>query len=374
MKTEQTRWTQGHGWEPTPPGRLGAAAQLVLLFGSPSVLKEQCHLDEIKKAYPNAHLLGCSTGGEIYDTQVFDDSLVATAIQFEDTQVRGLRIKLSDRDSSFEVGKQLAHELDKKGLVHVFVLSDGLSVNGGELIAGLAKHLPAHVAITGGLAGDGDRFQETLVFWDSAPEKDVIAVLGFYGDRLRVGYAALGGWDPFGPERLITRSKGNVLYELDGKSALKLYKTYLGDMPVWLIPLSLRIPGRATPIVRTVVSFNEDEQSMTVSGGDLAEGVYARFMKANFDRLVNGAIGAAKTSYEALGSSSPDLAVLVSCAGRKWVLKQRTEEEVEGVRDVLGDRAVLTGFYGYGEISPLTPGTQCDFHNETMTITVFSEK
>ncbi len=113
---------------------------------------------------------------------------------------------------------------------------------------------------------------------------------------------------------------------------------------------------------------------MTVSGGDLAEGVYARFMKANFDRLVNGAIGAAKTSYEALGSSSPDLAVLVSCAGRKWVLKQRTEEEVEGVRDVLGDRAVLTGFYGYGEISPLTPGTQCDFHNETMTITVFSEK
>jgi hypothetical protein len=367
------QWTQSSGWELAIPGKLGAAAQLVLLFGTTSVLKEQHHLAEIKQAYPNAHLFGCSTCGEIYDTRVFDDTLVATAIQFEDTQVKGLHIKLSDGVSSFEVGEQLAKELDKTGLAHVFVLSDGLQVNGSELVAGLANHLPAHVAITGGLAGDDVRFQETLVFWDSVPQKGVVAALGFYGDRLRVGYAALGGWDPFGPERLITRSTGNVLYELDGKSALELYKIYLGERPVWLIPLSLRIPGRTTPVVRAITSINEDQQSLTVAG-DVAEGVYARFMKANFDRLVDGAIGAARTSYKALGSSSPDLAVLVSCIGRKLVLKQRIEEEVEGVRDVLGDRPVLTGFYSYGEISPFTPGTQCDFHNQTMTITTFAEK
>jgi hypothetical protein len=372
MKSEQTCWTQGHGWEPRPPGRLGEAAQLVLLFGSTSLLKEQHHLDEIKQAYPHAHLLGCSTGGEIYDTRVFDDSLVATAVQFEDTQVKGLHIKLSQGVSSFEMGEQLAKEIDKEALVHVFVLSDGLQVNGSELIAGLAKHLPAHVAITGGFVGDGVRSRETLVFWDSVPQKGVVAALGFYGDRLRVGYAAVGGWDPFGPERLITRAKGNVLYELDGKSALELYKSYLGELPVSLIPLSLRVPGRATPIVRGISSVNEDQQSLTVAG-DVFEGVYARFMRGNLDRLVDGAIRAAKTSYEAVGSSSPDLAVLVSCFARKLILKHRIEEEVEGVRDVLGDRTALTGFYSYGEISPLTLGTQCDFHNQTMTITTFSE-
>jgi hypothetical protein len=378
MKTEQTLWTQGNGWEPTAPGRLGTAAQLVLLFGSTEVLKEQQHLDEIKQAYPTAHLLGCSTSGEIYETQVFDDSLVVTAIQFEDTQIQAVRVKLSDGISSFEAGERLAKELDNAGLIHVFVLSDGLHVNGSELVAGLAAYLPSHVAITGGLSGDGARFQETLVFLDGAPEQEVIAAIGLYGDRLRVGYGSLGGWDSFGPERLITRSKGNVLYELDGKSALELYKTYLGKhaqgLPATglLFPLSLRSEDGTAPVVRTILAVSEDEQSMTFAG-DMPEGAYARFMKANFDRLVDGAIGAAKTSYEAVGSSSPDLAVLISCVGRKLVLKQRVEEEVEGVRDVLGDRTVLTGFYSYGEISPFTLGAKCELHNQTMTITTFSE-
>ncbi len=347
MQIEQMRWTQGNGWEPTAPGRLGDAAQMVLLFGSTAVLKEQRHLDEIRQAFPNAHHLGCSTSGEIYETQV--------------------------------AGERLAKELDKAGLIHVFVLSDGLHVNGSELVAGLAAHLPSHVAITGGLSGDGARFQETLVFWDSSPEQDVIAAIGLYGDRLRVGYGSLGGWDSFGPERVITRSKSNVLYELDGKSALELYKTYLGEhakgLPATglLFPLSLRTPESTTPVVRTILAVSEDEQSMTFAG-DMPEGAYARFMKANFDRLVDGATGAAKTSYEAVGSSSPDLAVLISCVGRKLVLKQRIEEEVEGVREVLGDRTALTGFYSYGEISPFTPGAKCELHNQTMTITTFSEK
>ena len=378
MQIEQMRWTQGHGWEPTAPGRLGEAAQLVLLFGSTAVLKEQRHFDEIRQAYPLAHLLGCSTSGEIYQTQVFDDSLVVTAIQFEDTKIQGARVKLSDGISSFEAGERLAKELDKAGLVHVFVLSDGLHVNGSELVAGLAAYLPSHVAITGGLSGDGARFQETLVFWDGAPEQEVIAAIGLYSDRLRVGYGSLGGWDSFGPERLITRSKGNVLYELDGKSALELYKTYLGEhakgLPATglLFPLSLRTAESTTPVVRTILAVSEDEQSMTFAG-DMPEGAYARFMKANFDRLVDGATGAAKTSYEAVGSISPDLAVLISCVGRKLVLKQRIEEEVEGVREVLGERTALAGFYSYGEISPFTPGAKCDLHNQTMTITTFSE-
>jgi hypothetical protein len=378
MKIEQTRWTAAKGWEPAPPGKLGEGAQLVLLFGSTSLLKEQKYLAEIKRAYPNALLFGCSTSGEICGTQVFDDSLVVTAVHFEHTRLQGTRIEISDVGGSFQAGERLAQSLDKEGLVHVFVLSDGLTVNGSELVAGLTQHLPAHVTVTGGLSGDGARFQETLVFRDGAPERNVIAALGLYSSRLKVGYGSLGGWDPFGPERLITRSKANVLYELDGKSALELYKTYLGEhakgLPATglLFPLSLRTKDRETSVVRTILSINEEEQSMMFAG-DVPEGAYARFMKANFDRIIDGAVGAAKTSYEAAGAAPPDLAVLVSCVGRKLILKQRTEEEVEGVRDILGDRTVLTGFYSYGEIAPFTPGAKCDLHNQTMTITTFSE-
>lgn len=385
MKIEQKRWTETHGWEPDDPASGDAAtltAQLVLIFGATSILKEQKQFQKIREAYPDAHLLGCSTAGEIHGIRVFDDSLVTTAIQFEHTQLHGAEVKLNEAGGSFQAGEQLATSLlDERedGLAHVLVLSDGLQVNGSELVRGLAKHLPNKVEITGGLAGDGARFQQTLTFFDSAPEEGKVAVLGFYGTGLKVGYGSMGGWDPFGPDRLITRSEGSVLYELDKQSALELYKKYLGeyaaDLPAsaLLFPLQLRTPEGEPGLVRTVLSIDEEEQSMTFAG-DIPEGTYARFMKANFERLVDGAIEAARNSQKVIGSSSPDLAILISCVGRKLVLKQRIEEEVEGVREILGEHTVLTGFYSYGEIAPFIPSTRCELHNQTMTITTLSEE
>ncbi len=379
MKIEQKRWTEANGWEPGPPGELGDSAQLVLLFGSTAIVKEGRFYGDMKDAYPQGLLLGCSTAGEICDTQVTDDSLVATAVHFESTQLQGAMIKLDEVGGSFKAGERLADSLDKEGLVHVFVLSQGVEINGSDLVKGLKARLPRGVPVTGGLSGDGSRFMETLVFCDGPPESGAVAVLGLYGEGLRVGYGSLGGWDPFGPDRLITRSEGNVLYELDGKSALELYKKYLGDhaegLPAkgLLFPLSVRRKEGKSWVVRTILGISEEEQSMTFAG-DVPEGDYARLMKANFDRLIDGAVGAARVSYEAIGSSSPDLAILISCVGRRMVLGQRIEEEVEGVREVLGEGTVLTGFYSYGEISPFTPGAECALHNQTMTITTFSER
>jgi hypothetical protein len=386
MRIEQRKWTAESGWTPKPAQTTLAEAQLVLVFGATVALKQPGLIEEIKKMYPAARLLGCSTAGEICGAQVSDDSVVATAVNFEFTQIRGIRVDLNEVADSFQAGKRLAQALppsvtesgQTEKLVHILVLSDGLNVNGSELVRGLTKHLPEGITVTGGLAGDGARFGETLVFWDSVPRKGAIAVLGLYGRRLKVGFGSLGGWDSFGPERLITRSKGNVLYEMDGRSALSLYKKYLGehakDLPAagLLFPLSLRTKAGETPVVRTILAIDETEQSMTFAG-DVPEGAYARLMKANFDRLIDGATGAAKTSYQAIGSVTPDLAILISCVGRKLVLKQRIEEEVEGVRDVLGNRTVLAGFYSYGEISPFIPGAKCELHNQTMTITTFSE-
>jgi hypothetical protein len=377
MQIEQTRWMPGKGWTPAPPSKLGAKAQLVLLFGSPGCLKQTAWHEDIESAYPNAHRLGCSTAGEIYGTEVTDETLVATAIAFEHTRLHGVRLKLGEAGDSFQAGEQLAKSLPHESLVHVLVISDGQNVNGSELVAGLTAHLPAEVTLTGGLAGDGDRFQETLVLWDGDPEPNQIAVLGLYGDRIRVGFGSLGGWDAFGPERLVTRSAGNILYELDGQPALALYKKYLGeharDLPAsgLLFPLSLK-NSAGESVVRTILGINEAEHSLTFAG-DLPQGRQVRLMKANFDRLIDGAIGAAQTSYEAIGKTSPELALLISCVGRKLVLKQRIEEEVEGVQDILGQETVLAGFYSYGEISPFNPSATCELHNQTMTITTLSE-
>jgi hypothetical protein len=377
MKLEQTKMSGNGEWEPEKPGLLGDSAQLVFVFGGKSVLKRESFFREVRQAYPSAHLIGCSTAGEIYDTRVSDDTMVVTAVRFEHTEIRGVSVNINEVACSFEAGARLAKALPVQGLNHVFVLSDGLSVNGSELVSGLASILPGDIKITGGLSADGSRFEETVVIWDGPAQKDVVAAIGFYGDRIKVGFGSLGGWDQFGPERLITRSKDNILYELDGQSALELYKVYLGEhargLPATglLFPLSLRTGGE-NGLVRTILAVDEAEQSMTFAG-DVPEGIYARLMRANFDRLIDGAAGAAKTSNQAFGGKNPDLAILISCVGRKMVLKQRIEEEVESVREVLGNDTVLAGFYSYGEISPFTPEAKCELHNQTMTITTFSE-
>jgi hypothetical protein len=384
MKTEQRTWTQQHGWMPASLGSLAQSAQLVLVFGATAALRDSLLVDSIRASYPAAHVLGCSTAGEICGTQVADDSLVVTAIHFEHTQLRTAQVSLNADLNSQQAGEFLATTLPhtlgagatEEKLAHVLVLSDGLSVNGSDLARGLMKNLPAGVAVTGGLAGDGARFGETLVFKNGVPEKAAIAAVGLYGNRLKVGFGSLGGWDPFGPERLVTRSKGNVLFELDGRPALGLYKQYLGEhakgLPATglLFPLSVRAKPEETPLVRTILAVDEQQQSMTFAG-DVPEGAYARLTKANVERLVDGAEGAARASRPE--GVAPELALLISCVGRKLVLKQRVEEEVEGVRNILGEQAALSGFYSYGEIAPFSVGERSELHNQTMTITTFAE-
>jgi len=378
MEIEQLYWDKNSGWHGSPCN-LGDSAQLVLLFGNSRVLVDGDVLDELKGWYPAAILMGCSTAGEIHGIQVLDDSLTVAAIRFDHTLLKLARARVEQGDDSRNAGRELAQALDHLELCYVLVLSDGLHVNGSALIGGLREELSGDTLITGGLAGDGGRFQSTLLCADGLPAEKIVAALGFYGDRLKVGYGSQGGWDPFGPERLITKAQGNVLYELDGRSALGLYKQYLGEHATGLpatalrFPLELRIGRGDHRLVRTVLGIDEAQQSM-IFAGDMPEGSYARLMKANFDRIIGGAISAAKAcALECNGTEPAEFALLISCVGRKLILQQLTEEEVEVVRDVLGPQARLIGFYSYGEFCPAASGSGCELHNQTMTITTFRE-
>lgn len=377
MRVEQRQWTAAQAWGDPAPSPL-PGAQLVMVFGAGARLTDPQVLGPLAARYPGAVLFGCSTAGEIADTIVSDDTVVATALQFAATDVRLATTAVDGEADSFTAGERLGVELLADGLAHVLVLSDGLAVNGSQLAEGIAAAVGSQVVITGGLAGDGTDFARTFVVAGHEAQSGIVAAVGLYGSHLRVGCASLGGWDSFGPERLVTRSRGNVLYELDGQSALALYKRYLGnharDLPAsgLLFPLAVRTLGSQEPIVRTILSVDEAEGSLTFAG-DMPEGAYARLMKANFDRLIDGATDAATVCRAAVDDARAEFALLISCVGRKLVLKQRTEEEVEAVRHVLGPQAAMTGFYSYGELSPFTPSGQCRLHNQTMTITTLSE-
>ena len=379
MKTEQTVYTEAKGWVKMSDNNLEQFAGLVFLFGNKDMLKEQHHIDFVKKSYPKAQIVGCSTSGEIFQEEVYNNSIVCTAIWFEKTEVGIAEERIHSMGDSFSVGEKLAEKLVRKDLVHIMILSEGLNINGSELTKGLNHRLGDKIPVTGGLAGDQANFAETVIVHNQAGEKNLVLAIGFYGTHLQIGYGSMGGWDSFGVDREVTRSEGNILYELDGQPALELYKKYLGshaaDLPAsaLLFPLSLRLKDSETSLVRTVLAVDETNGSM-VFAGDLPQGEFVRLMKANFDRLIDGANGAAEMSKTSLMDSNPDLAILISCVGRKLVLKQRVEEELESIREVIGRSARITGFYSYGEICPIKPFEQhCELHNQTMTITIFKE-
>jgi hypothetical protein len=378
MRTEQLQWMSATGLKTFKDNGLSNSADLVLAFGARPILEDSARFDELRKRYPNAQIVMGSTSGEILDDMVFDNSVVITAVDFEKTRIKAVSINIDAAKDSFDAGVKLADLLQGDGLCHIFLVSDGLNVNGSELVKGINSALTDQVTCTGGLAGDAANFGKTLVGLNVAPtEKNIVAV-GFYGDDLKVGYGSVGGWDNFGAERLVTRSEGNILYELDGQCALDLYKMYLGEKAAelpgsaLLFPLGIKFDEDSDTIVRTVLAVDDDKGSMTFAG-DIPEGCYVRLMKANFDKLIDGANLAAEHTQVKGASEGDRLAVLISCVGRKLILGQRIDEEVEAVQAVLGGGSTISGFYSYGEISPVVESAKCELHNQTMTITTFSE-
>lgn len=354
---------------------------LVFLFGPTDTMRASTAPARLAAQFPDAIQIGCSTGTTIDGQVLSDEAISAMAIGFASTKVRLATYALLDSESSRFAGKEIGRQLAAPDLTAVFVLSEGLGVNGSALVEGVAAACGPTVAISGGLAGDGARFSDTLVTVGGASSPNMVAAIGLYGSSIRVGHGSAGGWDEFGPLRKITNSSGNVLSELDGKPALDLYERYLGDeatsLPASALFYPLKIWDPAHPedaVVRTVLSINRDKRTMTFAG-DIPTGWNSRLMRGSFDRLTEGAAEAARRAREAItdADGAASLCLFVSCVGRRLLMGQRAEEEVEAVAKVLGSATPIAGFYSYGEIARNHhSGVSC-LHNQTVTLTLLAE-
>jgi len=352
-------------------------AQLVLCFGSKEIMGEKDIYERVRQQFPHSQIALCSTAGEIFQDLVLDDAMVASAIHFDKVAVQTASVNIRDFKDSYEAATALVKQLPSMDLSYILVLSDGSSVNGSDLVKGLNDAAGNKILITGGLAGDGANFVSTLVGLNKQPEEGNILAIGFYGKNLFVTHGSQGGWDSFGPEREVTKSEGNILFEIDNKNALRTYEKYLGpdadNLPgsALLFPLSMTVPGNNHAITRTILSVDRKKSSMTFAG-DIPVGAKVRFMKANFDKLTSAASGAAQKTIDK-DKASPGFSLLVSCVGRKLILGPRIDEEVEAVKETIGKDIPIAGFYSYGEISPFNDGGACQLHNQTMTITTLYE-
>jgi hypothetical protein len=380
MQVKQATLKSTAGAE-TALGSCGAIApQLVTVFGAVNFFTDEKFVDALKAAFPGAALLGCSTAGEIGNGGVADGTCSVTAVKFDNGTLKPAETTLAGMDDSQTAGERIGAALAGDGLRAVMVFGPGVQVNGSALVEGIASRVGKEVPITGGLAGDGGAFQRTFTLTSTGSSDNRIAAVGLYGAGLAFSHGSFGGWEPFGPARKVTRCAGNVLFELDGEPALEVYKRYLGDHASGLPASGLLFPfamvgedHSAVGLIRTILGIDEAAGSLTLAGAINPDG-YLKLMHASTDALVNGAESAAEAAAQMHKSEGDSLAILVSCVGRKLVMGDRVDEEVEAVADVFGSKATLTGFYSYGEISPFAPGSSCQLHNQTMTITWLGER
>jgi|JI10StandDraft_1071094.scaffolds.fasta_scaffold103611_2 hypothetical protein len=378
MNIEMSKWTSAHDWV-VEKGELKnrEKAQLVMVFGRPQVISDVATFEVIKKRFPNADIVGCSTAGNVLSSTVSDDCMVVTAMEFEKSKVKIAKKEVQTSEDSFKIGQELMKELDSEHLRHVFILSDGLNVNGSELARGVNSLELKDVQMTGGLAGDGTDFKTTWVLANGPAKNNQVVAVGFYGENLKINIGCVHGWEIFGVNRNITRSDKNVLYEIDNEPALPLFKRYLGeeyskDLPSsgLRFPLCVYLDGKTLPVVRTLLAIDEATQSLTYAG-DVPEGKVVLLMKSNKDRLIEAAKSAAKIAK--INTEKSCLALVVSCVGRRLVLSKLVEAEVEEVQENLGHNFFLSGFYSYGELAPLSETIHCYLHNQTMTLTTITE-
>ncbi|MCZ8270220.1 MAG: FIST C-terminal domain-containing protein [Beijerinckiaceae bacterium] len=377
MRTRQFDWKPGIGlsWQ----GEAGFEPDFVLYFGSRALLSDPACYDSLRQTFPHTALVGCSTGGQFDQTQICDDRVLAVAVGFHESRVRLASVEVRSPSHSAEAGAALGRQLAAPDLRAMLVFSDGLSVNGTALVAGLQDAVSPMVTISGGLAGDGAAFERTLVGANAPPASGCVVAIGLYGDHLSIQTGHAGGWTPFGPRRVITRSQGNLLQELDGRPAFELYRRYLDEEDLRALPGSaLLFPLRIEPqgqtgqdVVRTILSIDQASGEMTFAG-DMPQGWSAQLMRGNSARMAQSAAEAMRQA-QPRASEAEGLALLVSCIGRRLLMGQRAVNEVEAAAEAMAVRHALIGFYSYGEISPHAQSGFAQLHNQTMTVVTVSE-
>jgi hypothetical protein len=354
-------------------------AQLALAFAPAEQLRSAETWARLRALHPQARIIGCSSGAQIQGADVLHGQLLCTGVRLAKSGIAVASV-LEDEPLDWHAkGRLLGERLPAHGLRHVLAFTEGLVVNGSRLAEGLVAALPANVRVTGGLAGDGERFEQTGVFLDGHQSGYQAIAIGLYGEALHIGYGSAGGWEAFGIERRITRAHDNELFELDGEPALDLYRRYLGpqaaDLPAsgLLFPLAIWPPDSpAEPLVRTIRGIDEARGSLHFAG-DMPSGYRARLMKAQPGSLVNSARQAMASASHMMSGHSAQLALVVSCECRKIVMQQELVQELQAAREALGAATSISGFFSYGELAPLGEAMACALHNQTVTVTTLAE-
>lgn len=384
VSTQKDAFDAGNEAALAAVGKLSMKPSMLWVFGAISY-DQQKLLDGIAAAAPGVPVVGCTTDGEISSQGLSINSVVVMALASDTIRLQSTYVERLSNDS-YDAGFQIGKSFQGSGIPYIQVFSDGLCGNADKIIQGIKAHMGEDIKIAGGTAGDGGDFKRTYQYFGNRVLTDSIVAVAFQG-QFGLGTGTACGWFPVGIAKKVTRSVGNVVYELDGQPALQAYERFLGkhaerlpavgvEYPLGLLNNDSETEEEGYFLCRATMGVDRQAGAI-IFAGDVPEGSLVKMTIGNDGDIILAARKAARSAMEKLLIKSPDLKprviFLYSCMARKIVLGTRTDEEIVAVKEAIGGDVPIIGFYTYGEYAPIGECEHSCFHNETATLTVIGD-
>ena len=331
--------------------------------------------NQLKTKYKNANIVIFSTSGHFVSSEILDETPIVSAIEFENSSITMDQFSIADFATSFDLGESIGKSI-KKEVKGVCIISDGGLINGTELISGINANVLKEVPIFGGMAGDGTRFQKTLVGANQNPEVGNVVIIQFFGEGISIKSNSDFGWTSLGLEFKITKSESNKLIEIDKKNAYDvLYEFLAPESEEKFAELTLYYPfllkdSSDEGVIRTPILVNHKEKTL-VYAGNMPEGSMVKLMKSGTMQLLDSTLEVAQKCV--LSKEENSFVLAISCVGRRVVLEDMANEEFTEIQSIFGERSCYFGFYSYGEFSRSGFEENCKLHNQTLTLAVLQE-
>jgi hypothetical protein len=322
----------------------------------------------IYQTFPNIQLIGGTADAEISSILGFQqDSLVlmlfcSDTVEFHAAVGRQIS---SDPVAIAQQTVQTAQAKAQHPTALCITTPESLTISGLSILNGLQQALGSELPIVGGTTCDQWKFKQTYQFFGQEVLSDALPILLLSGNVLW-GHGVSSGWVPIGKKGIATKVEGNVLYEVDGQPAFEFYRDYSGEiLPTPAYRLAVFEPNQENWYMRTSNGAYDQASGSITFFADIPLHAEIQVVRANRDEIVNSARLSMQQALAHYPGSQPTVALFFSCTGRIHALGSRTKEEYEVMQPELSTEVTCAGFYTYGEIAPLRPNSQAQFHNET---------
>jgi hypothetical protein len=360
----------------------GEGIHLAIVFSSIDFAHSKT-ISTINTALGSVPVIGCTSAAIIANQGIFKHGIAIMLLHFsEGTYFNAASVKGITGTNAAEAGNELGEKLlygfkeMRRDLGMVF--SDGLLDDSNGFMQGLQERLGISFPIVGASASDNLLFLRTYLYCNQ--EINTNAACGIvWGGKLSFGLGVKHGWKPLGKPRHVTKASGNVVYEIDGAPAAKLYEEYFAcDMKRLkkelkrisiLYPIGVYIAGEEEYLLRNILAIHDD--GSIVCHGNVPTDSLIRLMIGTKESCLDAVKQAAQETKKGLFARKSDFVFVFDSISRYILLGRQAYKELDIMKEEFGPQTRILGFYTYGEQAPLRAISyqgKTYSHNQTITL------